>query len=309
MPDHIQCPNNDPPCPKFDVFDMRPNINKIGFVYNALVPEAPGFIESLIESLNLRDNSWACSAVDVSTAPDLLAQTTLIVVAGGDGTILRTIHAIAPFSIPIVGVNMGRVGFMSELRPENAADKLPNYLNGPMRIERRMMLSAKVNRPADGSLIYSAHALNDVVVGRGGVARLLDIATKIDGVDLTSYRADAVIISTATGSTGYALSAGSPIFFPEARMLIMQPVAAHTGLRDGLVLPESSLIELSAADSHHASMSVDGLDDVELEPGATVTVDRSPHEALFLRADPATSFYTDLTRRLGLVYNLSGPGA
>ncbi len=283
-------------------------MNKIGFVYNALVPEAPPFIDSLIESLKLRENSWICSAVDLETAPGLLEQTTLIVVAGGDGTILRTIHVIAPHSIPIVGVNMGRVGFMSELRPENAAEKLPSYLNGYMRVERRMMLYAEVFSPSDGSLVFSAHALNDVVVGRGGVARLLDIATRIDGVDLTSYRADAVIISTATGSTGYALSAGSPIFFPEARMLIMQPVAAHTGLRDGLVLPDSSVVELSVADSRHASLSVDGLDEVDLEPGSTVTVNQSPHEALFLRSEPPTFFYTDLTRRLGLVYNLSGPG-
>ena len=283
-------------------------MNKIGFVYNALVPEAPEFIDSLIESLGLRDNSWVCSAVDVETAPGLLEQTTLIIVAGGDGTILRTIRAIAPYSIPIVGVNLGRVGFMSELRVENAAEKLPDYLKGHMRVERRMMLHARVTSPIDGSLVFSAHALNDVVVGRGGVARLLDIATRVDGVDLTSYRADAVIVSTATGSTGYALSAGSPIFFPEARLLIMQPVAAHTGLRDGLVLPDTSIIELSASDSYHASLSVDGMDDLELEPGATVTVDRSPHEALFLRSEPPTSFYADLTRRLGLVYNLSGPG-
>ena len=91
-------------------------------------------------------------------------------------------------------------------------------------------------------------------------------------------------------------------------MLIMQPVAAHTGLRDGLVLPDSSVVELSVADSRHASLSVDGLDEVDLEPGSTVTVHQSPHEALVLRSEPPTFFYTDLTRRLGLVYNLSGPG-
>ena len=126
-------------------------MNKIGFVYNALVPEAPPFIDSLIESLKLRENSWICSAADLETAPDLVEQTTLMVVAGVDGTILRTIHVIAPHSIPIVGVNMGRVGFMSELRPENAAEKLPSYLNGDMRVERRMMLYAEVFSPTDNS--------------------------------------------------------------------------------------------------------------------------------------------------------------
>lgn len=283
-------------------------MSKTGFVYNALVSDAPEFIDSLIGSLGLTQKSWVCSAVDVEEAVDHLDQTSLIVVAGGDGTILRTIRTIAPFGIPIVGINMGRVGFMSELRVENAAERLPAYMTGDMRVERRMMVHATVTGPGNGEVIFAAHALNDVVVGRGGVARLLNIATRVDGTSLTSYRADAVIVSTATGSTGYALSAGGPIFFPEARMLIMQPVAAHTGLRDGLVLPDTSVIELSASDGYHASLSVDGLDDLELAPGTRVTVARSDYEALFLRSEPPTSFYTELTRRLGLVYNLSDPG-
>ena len=141
------------------------------------------------------------------------------------------------------------------------------------------------------------------------MAKLLDIVTRVDGVPLTSYRADAVIVSTATGSTGYALSAGSPVLYPEAKMLIVQPVAAHTGLRDGLVLPGESVIELSASDDKPASLSVDGLDDYALVPESTVVVRRSPYEALFLRARPAKDFYSELTRRLGLVYNLTPPGA
>ena len=202
---------------------------------------------------------------------------------------------------------MGRVGFMSELSVANATIELPNYLSGHMRLERRMMLRAKVTSSENGPVMFDTHALNDVVIGRGGVARLLDITARVDGVNLTNYRADAVIISTATGSTGYALSAGGPIFFPEAKMLIMQPVAAHTGLRDGLVLPDTSSIELAAPDGYSASLSVDGLDDITLDPGAILSVSSSVHEALFLRSKNTTSFYTDLTRRLGLVYKLSDP--
>ena len=278
----------------------------IGFVYNALVAEAPCLIDSLIAKLGLRAQSWVSSAFEVDQHSELLPDTSLVVVAGGDGTILRTIHAVAAHSVPIVGVNMGRVGFMSELRVENAAERLPAYLSGDMRVERRMMLRATVT-DGDSNLHLSADALNDVVIGRGGVARLLDIDTVVDRQFLTSYRADAVIVSTPTGSTGYALSAGGPIFFPEAEMMMLQPVAPHTGLRDGLVLPHDTEVTLSATDGKHASLSVDGMEDVELEPDFKVNIRRSPYVARFLRSNPRTAFYDQLTRRLGLVYNLTSP--
>ena len=278
----------------------------IGFVYNALVVEAPCLIDSLISSLDLRARSWVSSAFEVDQHSELLPDTSLVVVAGGDGTILRTIHAVAAHSVPIVGVNMGRVGFMSELRVEDAAERLPAYLSGDMRVERRMMLRATVT-DSDGNLHLGADALNDVVIGRGGVARLLDIDTVVDKQFLTSYRADAVIVSTPTGSTGYALSAGGPIFFPEAEMMMLQPVAPHTGLRDGLVLPHDTEVTLSATDGKHASLSVDGMEDVELAPDFKVNIRRSPYVARFLRSNPRTAFYDQLTRRLGLVYNLTSP--
>ena len=281
-------------------------MSQIGFVYNALVADAPPLIESLVSRLELRGRSWTSSAFDVAEREAEFADTSLIVVAGGDGTILRTVHAVAAHAIPIVAVNLGRVGFMSELRAEEAADLLPVYLTGGVRVERRMMLRATVT-DGEGRRILRADALNDVVVGRGGVARLLDIDTVVDGQFLTSYRADAVIVSTPTGSTGYALSAGAPIFFPEALMMMLQPVAAHTGLRDGLVLPPDTEVALTASDCERASLSVDGMEDVELEPDYIVSVRRSPREALFLRAQPRTAFYTELTGRLGLVYNLSHP--
>ena len=251
----------------------------IGFVYNALVEEAPALIESLVADLGLRSRAWVSSAFEIDARADKLPDTAMVVVAGGDGTILRAVHAIAAHSVPIVGVNMGRVGFMSELRVEEAAERLPAYLNGSVRVEERMMLRATV-ADGRGGHIMTADALNDVVVGRGGVARLLDIDTVVDGEFLTSYRADAVIVSTPTGSTGYALSAGGPIFFPEAEMMMLQPVAPHTGLRDGLVLPHDTVVRLSATDGKHASLSVDGMADVELEPDFRVTIRRGPHTAV-----------------------------
>ena len=286
-----------------------PPRNLVGLVHNSRLPDAAGLVGSLVRYLDLEDRSWTSAATEIDRVQDKLKNTSMIVVVGGDGTILRTVRVIAPYSIPIVGVNMGRVGFMTELGEKEAIEKLEMYLNGALRVETRMMLEASVASESEESPRLTVHALNDVVVGRGEAARLLDIDTSVDGVALTSYRADAVIVATATGSTGYALSAGGPILYPEARVMLVQPVAAHTGLRDALVLPEQSVVELEAGDSHEATLTVDGFSDTILGAGDKVTVKCSPHVALFIRAHAPSTFYTALMQRLGLVYRSESPGA
>ena len=281
----------------------------VGLVYNPKLPEASDLAGALVDSLDLKGRCWVSSAIDVGDARDKLESTSLTVTVGGDGTILAAVRVSAPYGIPIVGVNMGRVGFLTELRVEEAAEKLPAYLDGNMRVEERMMIQASVTSELDERPRTTLHALNDVVVGGGRVAQLQDVEATVDGVPLTSYRADAVIVSTATGSTGYALSAGGPILYPEAQVVLVQPVAAHTGLRDGLILPEDSVIELRAGDGHQGMLSVDGFLDTALGPHDRVTVKRSPHVARFLRGHSAAAFYESLTRRLGLVYRSGREGA
>jgi NAD+ kinase len=272
------------------------------------LPDAADLVSSLVRYLGLEGRSWSSAATEIGRVQDNLVDTSLVVVVGGDGTILRTVRVIAPYSIPIVGVNMGRVGFMTELGEHEAIEKLEMYVDGVLRIEKRMMLEASVGSESEESPRLTVHALNDVVVGRGETARLLDIDTSVDRVALTSYRADAVIVATATGSTGYALSAGGPILYPEARVMLVQPVAAHTGLRDALVLPEESVVALKAGDGHEASLTVDGFSDMVLSAGDVVTVKSSPHVALFMRAHAPSTFYTALMQRLGLVYRSGSPG-
>jgi NAD+ kinase len=281
--------------------------NLIGFAYNTHLAGADELVESLVAGLNLNDRSWSSSAAKMSEVEDRLDRTSLVVVVGGDGTILRTVRVIAPFSVPVVGVNMGRVGFMTELRVDEALERLPDYLNGRSRIEERTMLEASVNPDGDGVPSIKICALNDVVVSRGGVARLLDVDAFVDGAPLTSYRADAVIVATATGSTGYALSAGGPIVYPEGRVMLLQPVAAHIGLRDGLIVPETSVIRLEPQSEYPSVLSVDGFFDQELGVGDTVTVSRSRHVARFLRSQPPSDFYGAFARRMGPVYQLRPP--
>ena len=272
----------------------------VGFVHNAQHPPALQMSKAVARSLDLGDGCWLSSAGALDTVRSELAETKLIVVAGGDGTILRAVRIIAEYGIPLVGINMGRVGFMAELKVDEAIDKLPEYLNGDVRTEERMMLEVSVTRSSEDAPYLTLHALNDVVVGRGGVTRLLDIEAVIDGAPLTSYRADAVIVSTATGSTGYALSAGGPIMHPETKAILLQPVAAHTGLRNGVILPHQARLQLHASDDHEATLSVDGFSDRTLHKEDYVSVRRSPYVTRFLRRHMPSTFYAALAPRLGV---------
>ena len=283
--------------------------NLVGMVHNSQLPEAADLLKTLTRSLDLQHRCWTSSAVDLPHMRDRLKSTSVVVVAGGDGTILSTVRVLAPYSVPIVGINLGRVGFMTELSEDEAVSKLPAYLEGSSRVEQRMMLQATINRESRDAPLETLHALNDVVVGRGATTRLLDIDTAVDGVPLTTYRADAVIVSTATGSTGYALSAGGPIIHPEAKVMLVQPVAAHFGLREGLILEQDSVVQLKPSDIHPPILSVDGFSEFHLDSGDKVTVKRSPHVALFLRAHTPNTFYTILSRRLGSAYRSNPPDA
>ena len=282
--------------------------SQIGFVYNAQHPTALPMTEAVMDSLDLGENYWMVAAENLEDMRPVMHDTRFIVVAGGDGTILRVVRTIVEFGVPLVGINMGRVGFMAELQVHEAIEELPAYLNGSARLEERMMLEVSVTHGDEKEPYMTLHALNDVVVGRGGSARLLDILATIDGVILTSYRSDAVIVSTATGSTGYALSAGGPIMSPETQAMLIQPVAAHTGLRSGLILPDSTRLELQASDKHEALLSVDGFRDTMLHGEDRVFIRRSAYVTRFLRRHAPTAFYAALTRRtLGMDTPSYGP--
>lgn len=277
-----------------------PDRTLIGLVYNPRVPQAADLVGMLVESLKLQETSWIVSSTELGVASDTLANTLVIITAGGDGTILRVVREAAPYSVPILGINMGRVGFMTEVTVDEAAEKIPAYLVGSPRVEERMMLKASVTSRGDTQPRLEFHALNDVVVSRGAVARLLDLDLKIDGAPLATYRADGVIVSTATGSTGYALAAGGPILYPEARLMLIQPLAAHMSLQAGVIVPESSVLEIKIGGDREAVLSADGISDTALGPGDKAVIQCSSYVARFLRAAPPAAFYSSLTTRLGL---------
>ena len=245
----------------------------------------------------LRDRGsdvWQTSDWDDTAVAESIPGTDLLVCLGGDGTMLRAARVIVPHSVPILGVNMGRLGFLTEVRPGDLMERLTDFLEGRCRIEDRAMLQAQV--PSWGA---THHALNDVVVGRASIGRPLYVEVSIDGVRLAVHRCDAVIAATATGSTAYSLSAGGPILHPESRELLLTPVAPHLGSARPLVLAPDAVIDLTVTADKEAVVSVDGQVDRALASGDSVSVCRSAHIARFVRFSKPQDYYSVLAEKLG----------
>lgn len=273
----------------------------IGFIYNSSIPETSVFIKNLIYELGYSDcNTWSTSLDKLSSYENQFSKTSLVVIAGGDGSILKTVRSIYNYSIPILGINFGKIGFMTELDPNDALEKLPEYINGRVRIEERMMLEASIFLSNNDKPRLTINALNDVVIGNGGVTKLSDIEVSVDDNVLTIYRSDAVVVSTATGSTGYSYSAGGPILHPESNEIILQPVAPHTGLRDSIVLPRNSKVTLRPIKNDITIVSADGDSEIQLNVGEKLVIKSGIYSAKFLRSLSTVSFYNTLANKLGL---------
>jgi NAD+ kinase len=267
-------------------------VKRIGILYHPLREKARDLGEKLEEFLSCQGvSSWRCSTRDEDKARSQVAGTELILSIGGDGTILRVARIVAPLSVPILGINLGRLGFITEIDGDEVLSHLPGLLKGKGWIEERAMLEAQV---ADRSF----HALNDAVLHSVAV-RLVNIEAKIDGAPLTTYRADGVIVATATGSTSYSLASGGPILHPQSREIVLQPISCHLGLSHALLLPPQSVIDLKVARREKVVFSIDGQVELPLSDGQTVRVKISPHIARFLRIHEPTYFYGSLWEKLG----------
>jgi NAD+ kinase len=231
-------------------------------------------------------------------APDALSghEIDLLVTLGGDGSLLRVAQAAAPYGTPILGVNLGRVGFLTEADPGTWRDVLSRALVGDYWVEERMMLRAVACR--GGDVLGQAGALNDVVVGRGARACVVYLHAEVDGGDLATYVADGLIVATPTGSTAYALAAGGPVLPPQLRNILLVPVAPHLSMARPIVLSEGVTVRISVTGGRPAVLTVDGEVQAELESEDEVAVEASPHAARFARVQERTYFYKTLVARL-----------
>ena len=221
----------------------------------------------------------------------------MLVALGGDGTMLRAGHLCAASQVPILGINLGRFGFLTEVRPDQWQPVLERILVGDYWIERRMMLRAE-HQTVDGKPRSKWEVLNECVVGRGEVARPVRLTAEIDGRYLTTYVADGIIVATPTGSTAYALAAGGPILPPTLRNILLVPVAPHLSLDRAIVLDEGSSVRVTIHTDHQATLSIDGHPPERMRDGESVTVRASEHSASFVRLQDPGYFYRNLTSRM-----------
>jgi len=218
----------------------------------------------------------------------------LCVVVGGDGTLLAAARSLAGRPIPILGVNLGGLGFMAETGPRQAVARLRQVLAGRHEVGRRMTLEATLVRGRRPGLKQSA--LNDVVIAKSAIARMIELKVKINGSLVTTYRADGLIVSTPTGSTAYSLSAGGPIILPDMDALLISPICPHTLSMRPLVVPGDARVELTlASEGSKVYLTLDGQVGQMLEPGDRVRVRRGPADVLMVR--PRRLNYFDVLRR------------
>ena len=270
---------------------------RIGILFN---PKAPG-AEPLSNSIQrwLEDEQrHVCtySIGDIEEMRPKASRFELMIVLGGDGTTLSAARLAAPFGVPIFGLNLGRVGFLSETTEDQWPEDLRLVLGGDYWIERRLMLEAEILR--QGRQLTTMAALNDVVVSRGIQVRVVRFHLFVDGDHVTTYTADGLVIATPTGSTAYSMAAGGPLLPPQLQNFLVLPVAPHLSFERPVVLHQEAVVKVQVETEHSAVATADGQEAAFLQDGDEVVVSKHSHDSLFARVHDSGYFYHRLMQRL-----------
>ena len=279
---------------------MQPAFRRVGILHHPKKADALPLAQRIAATLEgFGCQPWLMSAWEEVEVISHLQELDLLITLGGDGTMLRAARMGARSAMPMIGVKMGRVGFLAEIQPETWQESIEKLLGGNFWIEERMMLDVSVNHKTnENPHAHHYEALNDVVVSRGSLARIVRVATWLDEEYITTFAADGVIVSTATGCTGYALAAGGPILPPELKNILLVPIAPHLSFDRPLVLSQGATVKLQVSTDHQAILTVDGQFEVDLESGDTVVVTASRNVARFVRLRGRDYFYHTLINRL-----------
>jgi NAD+ kinase len=243
--------------------------------------------EILQELLPLIKEKGCETFVDIETAAalningfsrdEIVSNVDLVLVLGGDGTMLSVSRLVAEKGIPILGINLGSLGFITEVSRDEIFSTVNKMLNDGCAIEERLMLSAAVHR--DGNKLTEYTVLNDVVINKGAVARIIDLETNINGNYVTTFKADGLIISTPTGSTAYSLSAGGPILYPTLESIVLTPICSHTLTNRPIVLPDNFKIEIIIKTiSGDVFLTLDGQVGFSLMRGDVIEINKSDYK-------------------------------
>lgn len=220
----------------------------------------------------------------------------LVVTIGGDGTLLNACRKVAVRNIPVCGINIGRLGFLADIELNELESKLTKIIENDYHIEERLMLVGIVNRA--GQMHCAGTAINDVVVTKGGVSRMLNLGLSIDDSLVKNYQADGIIVSTATGSTAYSLSAGGPIINPRVKVLLITPICPHTLNARPMIIAEEEAVQIKVAASHRdIVLTFDGQDSCSILPDDEVIVRKSPIAAQIIKFSD-TNYYQTMRTKL-----------
>jgi len=278
-------------------------IRTVGVAIKPGEPRALAAVRDLAKWLGER-GVRACYEVEAAAAVGepgvsraaLVRDADLLVVLGGDGTLLSIARAVEERAVPILGINLGTLGFLAEVSVDEMIDAVGRTLAGEMAIERRLRLAVRLER--DGRELRNWVALNDAVITKGASARIVDLEARADGQLVTTYHADGLIVSTPTGSTAYSLSAGGPILLPGVPSLLLTPICPHALTQRPLVLPDSAVIEVVVHPrGGEVQLAVDGQEGAPLHDGDLVAVRRSAHPTLLI-VPPSHSRFEVLRTKL-----------
>ena len=280
-------------------------IKKVGIIANIEKENIAGFTGALkkwLEDRKIKVSLEANIAAAVGGSggfklEDLASKVDLIAVLGGDGTMLRTARYVAQHPVPIVGINMGTFGYLTEVNLNETYAALELILKGDFLTEKRMMLDVKIRRGK--KIIGSGIVLNDVVINRGNLSRIVELETSINDQYLTTYKSDGLIISTPTGSTAYSLSAGGPIVFPGKDLIIINPICPHTLTNRPIIFPETSDLQITLRSKENgATVTLDGQESYRISSGDVMIIRKSKYYTRLVLS-PHRSYGEILRSKLG----------
>ena len=279
--------------------NTKVQFKKIQVVTSTRVKNAEKYVDILVKNFSSHGYEIETHWMDNGSHLDLKScGAELVVVLGGDGTILRVSHECAQCGIPILGIHQARLGFLIEINGDNFSSIFPALEKGHFWIENRTMLEAALWR--NGKQIGSWLALNEAFIGRGAAVRPVHLAVYLDESLITTYVADGLILATPTGSTAYSLAAGGPILPPELNNIVVTPVAPHFSLERSLILSEGTKIEVELKSNIDAVLSVDGQNPIQLQKNDRIMVQTSDYNTKFIRFESKSSFYTKIIPLMGV---------
>ena len=276
-------------------------LDRVGFAYNPTIEDAIDLRERAAGWCRMRRvEHWAAPAGETAALVEQLPGTDVLIVLGGDGTFLRAAQAVAKVDVPLLGINLGKVGFLSKAEAHELEAVLGQLAAGTYTVQERMGLTGSILAAGRPAQVHFT-ALNDIVVARGSLARVVRLGVTIDESHLATFVADGLVVSSPTGSTGYSFSAGGPILDPQSRNLVVTPIAGYLSTIRSIVVSPDQVVRTRVLQADEALVSIDGREDHRIEVGDVVEVRALDRPIRFVEPDGAMPFWDLLRTKVQLL--------